>query len=32
MEVLHGECSGDEDGVSFSSQFFSSHFFIPINI
>jgi hypothetical protein len=27
MEVLHGECTGDEDGVSFSSQFFSSHFY-----
>jgi hypothetical protein len=27
MKVLYGECIGDEDGVSFSSQFLSDNFY-----
>jgi hypothetical protein len=27
MKVFHGECNGDEDGVSFSSQFFQTIFY-----
>jgi len=27
MKDLHGECIGDEDGVSFSSQFFQIIFY-----